>query len=328
MIPYSKQTITEDDIKAVSDCLESDWIAGNGPVVQEFEEALCEYTGYKYCVLTNSATSALFVAYRAYGFRQYKRITMPTLTFVATANMCPNVATLVDVDPISLVRNNLDVGVSYTGYPVYDCCIADNAHSLVPDMALWDNVVSVLSFHPLKAITTGEGGAILTSSPAIWQTARKMVDHGRMKQGDNYGNGHNFRMPSINAALGLSQLQRADANLAWRRKIADWYTESMPLSILPDWHEDHSYHLFVLRIPHDRDWFKDELHKLGIGTQIHYPPLYTYPHIGGHPSDYPNTSRAYKEILSIPIYSGMTKDDANTVMNAVEKVYEEWAREK
>lgn len=324
MIPYVKHQVTQEDIDAVTECLRSDFLAGNGNVVRAFEKAIAEYTGYRFAIAVNSATSGLMVAY-AISLSETLSATIPALTFVATHNMLNRSIPyrIKDVQN-TLTLDRSDVGVSFAGYPVYHCLVADDAHYLYPDQVNNFNKISVISTHPAKHITTGEGGVILTNDPVYYDEMSRLVDQGRGVNRVGFGFGYNFRMPSINAALGLSQLSRARANLAVRKRIAMFYMERLggyDKIELPPWHPDHAWHLFVIRLRGiDRDWFREELKKEGIGTQVHYPPLYHYPHIR-KTEDCPVAEDAYANGLSIPLFSSMTTQETWDVVNAIEKVY-------
>lgn len=338
VIPYSRHTITGDDKRAVMAALDSDWIAGNGPIVREFEEAVAEYTGYKYAVAVNSATSGLHVALltalawlEEEGLK-YSQIVIPALTFVATANAVLSLSKKVITTDVfgSLTNLSCHIPVSYAGYPILNsrkAIVVDDAHYLYPKAnSITDSPISVISTHPVKPITTGEGGVILTNTHDIYDTALSISNHGYGQLGQ-YGYGLNFRMPSINAALGLSQLKRASDNLEWRKEIAGrYYAAFVGINKieLPPYHEHHAWHLFVLRMRGvDRDKFRLKLKAKGIGTQVHYRPLYLYDHIPKTVAAHPNTQDVWENGVSIPMFSGMTNSDVTKVINAVCEVLNE-----
>ena len=328
LLPYSRHEMTRDDIVATWKALESGWIAGNGNYTKKLEEKLCDYTGYKYCILTMNATVALYSAYKAI-FVKGEKVSLPALTFVATANSLVNaglVPSIQDVERRTLVNEKLDVTVSYSGYPVFSGKVADDAHYIYPNMASFKkNLVSCLSFHPVKHLTTGEGGAVLTDDLSIALHVRSIVNHGRI-EGDCVLPGWNFRMPDINAALGLSQLSRMNENLVRKKRIAHTYQKKLsglPVT-LPAWHRVHAYHLYVIQLQNDidRDEFRNLLKAEGIGTQVHYPPLHTLSLYEREGYSLKNIDSIYPNLVSIPLFSSMTDKDVNDVINALEKVIE------
>lgn len=327
VLPYSRHEMSKLDIMSVWETLESGWIAGNGNAVKAFEEELCKYTGYKYAVVVNSATTALYLAYRVV-FDGKNSVSIPSLTFVATANSATNAGLkplIVDVEKRTLVCEKCSIPVSYAGYPVFNGIVADDAHYIYPKMAKFKNqLVSCVSFHPVKHLTTGEGGALLTDDESIAHEARLLANHGRVDT-DCIVSGWNFRMSDINAALGLSQLKRLSEMLVRKKNIAHTYQRAFAgLDItLPAWHKLHAYHLYVLRLPKhvDRGWFRKALLTEGIGTQVHYPPLHTLS-LYNTGKELPNIDSIYPRLVSIPIFASMTNQDVKDVINGVSKVME------
>lgn len=328
LLPYACHQITRDDKKAINDVLDSAWVAGNGPTARNFEKSVCEFTGYSYAIAVNSATSGLQVAYNV-SFEEDWVIDVPSLTFVATANMLllRNKVNVIDVDADTLTVSNRLVGVSYAGHPVYNCAVADDAHSLYPNMASKKNKISVISFHPVKHITTGEGGMILTNDHSLYEWMTWLVDQGRGVS-DDFGFGYNYRISELNAALGVSQLSRANYILERQQRIASRYIavlSGLPWIVLPPTHPNHSWHLFVLRLRGiDRDWFREALLAEGIGTQVHYKPLHCYDHIEGKYGNYPVTEDVWENGVSIPLFSGMSDKDCQDVCDAIHKVIQEY----
>ena len=327
-LPYSAHEITRDDVITVWRTLESGWISGNGKMVRKFEEMLAKYTGYKYAIAVNSATSALFLAYKVL-FPKGTRVTMPALTFVATANMATNaglIPVIQDVERRTLVNENCDIPVSYSGFPIFGGLVVDDAHYIYPNMASFKNcTVSCVSFHPVKHLTTGEGGAVLTNNKDIADQVRLISNHGRVGT-DCVTAGWNFRMPDINASLGISQLQRLSENIARRKQIAHTYQKAfsgLPMAV-PAWHKLHSYHLYAIQIPSriNRTQFRKSLLAEGIGTQVHYPPLHTL-QLYNTGTPLKNIDSVYPHLVSIPLFPSMKNKDVNEVINAVTKVTEE-----
>jgi len=183
--------------------------------------------------------------------------------------------------------------------------------------------VSVLSTHAIKPITTGEGGVILTNDSVLHERMRKLVDHGRSK--DGFGFGYNFRMPAINAALGISQLAAMDENLETRKTIAAMYhiqLQDIPVQ-RPTWHDDHCWHLYPIRTEYQtvqRDKLRQFLLDNNIGTQINYTSLDTYGHLGE--SEYQQNAREYARYsLSIPMSAAMTQYEAQYVIDTIKEFY-------
>jgi perosamine synthetase len=324
-IPYNRPWITQDDIDAVAAVVRSGNIAGHTTLVDEFEEAIAEYTGYSHAVAVNSATSGLFLAYRVFTQNNYvdsRLISVPTLTFIATANMAlarGSEPVAIDCHPDNMTTDCGDVGVSYGGYPISRSIVADDAHYLYPKMAQYkSHIVSVLSTHAIKSITSGEGGVVLTDDYALYKEMKAESDHGR---GTNtrFSFGYNFRMPAMNAALALSQLKRHDEALARRRAIADHYRKHLQDEwiIHPPDHKHHSYHLYVIRVPAEvRDEIRLALSFRGIGTQIHYPLVHTYKQISWH-TDCKNAEEVYRTAISLPMSAAMEEAEASRVVSAV-----------
>jgi UDP-4-amino-4,6-dideoxy-L-N-acetyl-beta-L-altrosamine transaminase len=323
--------ITTKDKRAVSKILGSDWIAGNGETVEEFEAAIAEYTGYKYAIAVNSATSGLFVAYSVVfpyiGIPQGQALSMPANTFVATANMAIAAGykvKLVDTDVDGILRDRIThVSVTYSGNPEPQGIVGDDAHYVMRNMAQRSQLVSVLSTHAIKPITTGEGGVILTNDSVLHDKMRKMADHGRSK--DGLGFGYNFRMPAINAAFGLSQLLAADENLETRKAIASMYhnqlRDILPVQ-RPVWHDNHCWHLYPIRVEDQttRDRLRQFLFDNNIGTQVNYVALDTYDHI--EEREYQQNAREYARYsLSIPMSAAMTQEDAQYVIDTIKEFY-------
>lgn len=322
--------ITTKDKKAVSTVLSSDWIAGNGETVEKFESAIAEYTGYKHAIAVNSATSGLFVAYSVVfpyiGIPKGQPLSMPANTFVATANMAiaaGYTVKLVDTDDDGVLRNRIThVSVTYSGNPEPQGIVGDDAHYIMRNMAQRSQLVSVLSTHAIKPITTGEGGVVLTSDSILHERMRKLVDHGRSQ--DGFGFGYNFRMPAINAALGISQLAAMDENLETRKTIAAMYkTQLCDIPVQhPAWHDTHCWHLYPIRAESQvvRDKLRQFLFDNNVGTQINYTSLDTYEHIGE--SEYQQNAREYARYsLSIPMSAAMTQDEAQYVIDTIKEFY-------
>lgn len=331
---YSQSRLTSDDKKAVMDCLDGDWLAGRGKIVTEFEEAIAHYTGYKHAIAVNSATSGLYLALMILG---YGEITIPSLTFVATMNaalLAGCSVKIVDVDPETYLlpkhHSTQSVAVSYAGYPLSQkSTIYDDAHSLNKGMGIYSGTgVSVISTHAIKPITTGEGGVVLTNRADDEWDIRMLSDHGN---GDTLY-GHNMRMSSIQAALGLSQLESAYEMFLWRKEIATIYRDGLaglPVKLQQD-SNSHSNHIFPVILPDriHRDWFREALKAEGVLTQIHYEPLHLLAkrHISGNEintnNDYPVAESMWYHGFSLPMHNAMTLKEARQVVDAMQKIFD------
>lgn len=322
IIPYSRQWVTRKDISRVVDCLNSDWIAGTGPLTERFERELAEVTGYRYALVVNSGTTALYIAISQLGSRDLVEI--PALTFVATANAVKKRGcrlSLCDIDRTTLVGETWGISVDYAGYPATPGAIIDASHSLRPAMATSET--ACVSFHATKnSVVSGEGGAVLTNDEYIYQLGKSIREHGFTDKRETFAPSLNFRLPDFCVALARSQLEELEKRLDRRRQIARYYLQefaTLPVE-LPATHSEHTWHLFVLRVD-DRDGFRERLLQHGIETQVHYLPIYRHPFYAVHleytPKDFPITEEAYSRIVSIPIWCGMTDEMVDDVVKVV-----------
>lgn len=353
MISYGRQTIEEDDIQAVVEVLKSDYLT-TGPKVREFEEAFAEYVGAKYAVSLSSGTAALhgatcWIDPNSY---RYEIITTP-MTFAATANSilyADFVPVFADIDedtllldPESVEASITDktigiIAVDYTGHPCdyntlgkiankYDLVlIADACHSLgatykgVRVGSLAD--MTIFSFHPVKLITTGEGGMVTTDNEEIAGFLRTFRNHGRRKGVIDFL-GFNYRLTDIQCALGISQLSKIDRFLHCRKDIAGIYDSAFsrtdkvtPLSIKEN--VRHAYHLYVVKLD-DREKAIELLNNAGVTTTIHYPPVYSHSKVYRqyYNGECPVTEKVSGQILSLPIYPHLYLNDQAVVINAL-----------
>ncbi len=300
MIPYSRQSINEEDIQAVTKALRSDFLTG-GSRVEEFERALCEYVGMRYAVVFNSATSALHVSYLSIGLKEGDEIVTTPLTFMATSNA----ALMVGAKPIfcdiksdgNIDENKIEelissktkaiVPVDFGGNPVninkirelcdrYDLkLIEDSCHALGSELD-GEKVgnradIAIYSFHAIKPITTcGEGGALLTNDKKIYEKAKLLRSHGIEKkefwESDAYELGYNYRLSDVSSALGISQLKRLDEFIEKRAEIADYYDKrfkkSRYLSIIQiPANVKSSYHLYPVLLDKSLWEYKEKIFK-------------------------------------------------------------------
>jgi UDP-4-amino-4,6-dideoxy-N-acetyl-beta-L-altrosamine transaminase len=389
MIPYGRQTIDEDDIAAVVEVLRSDFLT-QGPAVERFEDALLGICGASHAVAVNSATSALHIAYLALGLGPGKRLWTSPNTFVATANaalLTGATVDFVDIDPRSYNLSpdalaeklahaeregalpDVLATVDFAGQP---CAVAqiralasqygfriveDASHAIG---ALWRGEpvgcgrhadITVFSFHPVKIVTTGEGGAAVTNDPDLASRMRLLRTHGvtrdpalmeRESDGpwayDQVALGPNYRMTDLQAALGASQLQKLDGFLARRRAIAARYeAELRDLPLVMPWQDPDgrsAYHLFPVCCRDEdlrggRRALYQALRDYGIGVQVHYIPVPRqtyYRRLGFDPGDYPQAERYYAGTLSLPIFPGLTDDDQGRVVATLRHLVGENAR--
>ncbi len=380
MLPYGRQWVDDEDIESVVRVLQSDWLT-TGPKVQEFEESFAARVGAKYAVAVSSGTAALHAAAYAAGIGPEDEVVVTPLTFAASANCVAYLGAtpvFADVDPTTLLldptevaahitrRTTAIVAVDYAGQPCdYDALralasrsdlitIADSCHAL--GAAYKDRAVgtladlNVFSLHPVKHITTGEGGIITTNDPELAERMRVFRNHGitsdhrqREQQGSWFYEmtdlGYNYRLSDIQCALGLSQLQKLDRWVARRQEIARQYDSAFanlrgvkPLSVQS--YVSHAYHLYVVRldltqIHATRAEVFAALRSEGIGVNVHYIPVHLHPfyrkRFGTGPGLCPVAESAYEEIVSLPLFPRMSRDDADDVITAMHKVLNAFA---
>lgn len=387
MIPYGRQSISEKDIQAVVEVLRSDWLT-QGPWVQRFEEKLARACGARFAVAVANGTAALHLACLAAGLGPGDRVAVPALTFVASANCalyCGAQPLLLDIDPRRLVLDSRAlahaqqpekvckavVPVHFAGLPcpmqeIHEWAqragavvIEDACHALGArwrdSAGTWRQVgdcshsdMACLSFHPVKHITTGEGGAILTNRADLDEKLRVLRTHGIVKEpgrliqpdGDWYYEmqvlGFNYRITDLQCALGYSQLDELPAWVARRRVVAHRYRHEfreLPGIGLQDEPEgfESSYHLFVIQVARRREFFR-RLREKGLGVQVHYIPVHLQPfyqqRFGYRPGDFPVAESYYASAISLPLFPGLRDDEAETVIRLVKETAEELAREK
>ena len=381
ILPYSHQTIDENDLTAVADALRSTWLT-TGPKVRQFEQAFAKRVGAREAVAVSSGTAALHAAMQAVGIGPGDEVIVPALTFVASANCIVYQAgtpVFADVDPETLLIDPADVAakitprtkaiiaVDYAGHPCdYDALIAlacsrrgialvaDACHSLG---AIYKGRTvgtladcNIFSLHPVKAMTTAEGGVVTSRSFEIAQAVRRFRNHGvtsdhfqREQEGswlyEMVGIGYNYRLSDLQCALGLSQLERVTGWIRRRRSIAARYDKAFadlpgiePLRVIA--HVEHAYHLYVIRLDRaflsaDRTRFFAALRAEGIGVNVHYLPVHLQPfyrkRLGLPPGHCPNAEGAYERILSLPLFPSMSDGDVDDVIEAVWKVTNAYA---
>tara|TARA_B100001057_G_scaffold501248_1_gene622470 strand:- start:4587 stop:5699 length:1113 start_codon:yes stop_codon:yes gene_type:complete len=368
MIYYGKQSINQDDIDAVTEVLNSDFLT-QGPKVSEFENDLKTYCNAKFAKVVSNATAALHLAYLAIGIQKGDIVWTSPNTFVSTANaakFCDAEVDFVDIDPktynmsidslkeklVQAKQSNklpkLVVPVHFSGQ---SCqmqeiselskeygfkVIEDASHALGGDYknkkvgSCEFSDMAIFSFHPVKMITTGEGGAITTNDPKLDEKVALLRTHGITKDVKKFENethgdwyyeqkvlGYNYRLTDMQAALGVSQLKRLDKFVARRREIASFYLDHLKDLVLPFQHQDtnSSWHLFVIQTENRKKVYKD-LVKKGIQTQVHYIPVNAQPYYKS-PSLI-NCNNFYSKCLSLPLYPDLANEDLELVVRSFE----------
>lgn len=381
LLPYGRQSIDESDIQAVVETLRSDWLT-TGPKVAEFEEAMAASVGAQYAVSFSSGTAALHAAAFTSGLHPGDEAITSPLTFAATANCVlyqgatPVFADVLEdtlnLDPelaAARIRPNTKVilPVDYAGHPadldsilqlaerhglivIEDACHALGAEyrgRRVGGVAH----MTVFSFHPVKHLTTGEGGMVTTDSPVFAETLRRFRNHGissDARQRQSAGQWHyemvllgfNYRLTDVACALGLQQMNKLDANLARRRQIAGRYTAefSEMRGVVPPRVRDDvnpAWHLYPIRLDlthlsAGRAEVFQALRAENIGVNVHYIPVHLHPYyrdrFGYKGGEYPVAETAYESLISLPMFHGMTDRDAEDVIHALGKVLAHFAR--
>jgi len=383
MIPYGRQSISDEDIQAVVEVLKSDFLT-QGPLVPKFQKALCELSGAQHAVASNSATSSLHLACLALGLGPGDILWTTPITFVATANCalyCGAQVDFVDIDPktfnlsidalkIKLQQAEKQGKLPKILIPVHLCglpcdmvaigelakqygfsVIEDASHALggrYQDDPIGNcrySDITVFSFHPVKIITTGEGGASLTNDDALAEKMALLCSHGTTRDPaqmvhtadgpwsyEQISLGFNYRLTDIQAALGLSQLQRLDEFVTRRHDIARRYDEELQgLPLVRPWQHPDGYsgrHLYVIRLRLEeiaqthREVF-EALRQAGIGCNLHYIPVYRQPYfsqMGFSLSDFPEAESYYSEAISLPIFPGLTGEQQADVVLALQQI--------
>lgn len=374
MIPYGRQTIDEDDINAVVDVLKSDYLT-TGPKIAEFEQAVASYTGAKYAVAISNGTSALHAACFAAGIGRGDEVITTPLTFAASANCvlyCGGTPVFADVDPYTYnidpedIRKKITdktkaiIAVHLAGQP----CDMDEIHSIAQEhnlIVIEDGAhalgsvykgkkvgclsdMTTFSFHPVKPITTGEGGMIMTDNEELYKRLVLFRSHGITRDESmmtrNEGPwfyqqldlGYNYRITDIQCALGCSQMRKLDKFLKRRRELAERYNNAFiecdnivtPYQ-LPD--TQSGWHLYIVQVKnHDRKQVFETFRDKGIGVNVHYIPVYMHPYYQEHgykDVHCANAEEIYSHIISLPLYPGLTDDQQDYVIDTLKQLCEE-----
>ena len=380
MIPYGRQTISQADIDAVIEVLRSDFLT-QGPKVPAFEQTVADYCSAAHAVAVNSGTSALHIACLALGLGPGDTLWTSPITFVASANCalyCGAKVDFVDIDPktYNLCTKALEEKLAAAEkqgnlpkvlIPVHLCgqpcdmaaihalsqkygfrIIEDASHAIggryknEPIGICRYSDITVFSFHPVKLITTGEGGMAMTNDDFLAQQMALLRSHGITRDPDQMthpphgpwyyqqvGLGFNYRMTDIQAALGTSQMKRLDKFVAERLRLAERYEQLLAdLPVTTPWQNPDSasaWHLYVIRLESEKTGqthgqIFDYLRQQGIGVNLHYIPVHTQPwyrRMGFEPGMYPEAEKYYQEAVTLPLFPAMTEDQQDRVMDKV-----------
>ena len=383
MIPYGKQDINQEDIDNVVDVLKSDFLT-QGPQVPAFEQALIDHTGASYALAVNSATSALHIACLALGLGEGDWLWTSPITFVASANCglyCGAKVDFVDIDPKTynmcpkrleekLIKAKAGGKLPKVVVPVHLCgqpcdmvaisrlakeynfkVIEDASHAIggkyqgVPIGNCEYSDITVFSFHPVKIVTTAEGGAVMTNEKSLFDKMALLRSHGitrdlNQMEGESHGGwyyqqidlGFNYRMTELQAALGVSQMKRLEDFVKARHHLAHRYNElleSLPV-VLP-YQLENTYsglHLYVIRLQLDKCSLThkevfDALRNRGVGVNLHYIPVHTQPYyekMGFNVGDFPESELYYNEAISLPMFHSMDVNQQDEVVSVLSEI--------
>lgn len=374
MIPYGKQTIEQDDIQAVVDVLKSDFLT-TGPKIAEFEQTVADYVGAKYAVAISNGTSALHAACFAAGIGPGDEVITTPLTFAASANCvlyCGGTPVFADVDPKTYnidpddIRRKITdrtkaiIAVHLAGQP----CDMDAIHSIAREhglIVIEDGAhalgsvykgkkvgslsdMTTFSFHPVKPITTGEGGMIVTDNEDFYKKMVLFRSHGitrddsMMTRNDGpwfyqqFDLGYNYRITDIQCALGCSQMKKLDRFLARRKEIVARYNEAFADcdNIITPYQlsdTESGWHLYIVQVKNcDRRQVFEKMREKGIGVNVHYIPVYMHPYYQEHGYENvhcANAEEIYSHIISLPLYPGLTSEQQDYVIDTLKSLCEE-----
>ena len=369
-IPYGTQWIDDEDINEVVKVLRSDWIT-TGPKIKEFEDALCSYIGCRYCVAVNNGTSALDIAVQSLELPEGSEVITTPFTFVATSNailyngLKPVFADICsdtfNIDPEDIRRKITNytkaiIYVDYAGQPCdikairdiadeFDLYLIEDACHAIGAEYEGKNVgnfadLTIFSFHPVKHITTGEGGAVATEDEGLYKRLSVLRSHGIDKDAqDRYGSdaswaydmkylGRNYRITDFQAALGISQLKKLDGFIDKRNELASRYNEllgDVDIVTLPVTKDNvrHAWHLYTVLLNEsiNRDEFFKYMRSANIGVNLHYIPVYRHSYyvenFGIDPAEFPMTEDVFKRIITLPLFPKMELEQLEYVVETI-----------
>jgi UDP-4-amino-4,6-dideoxy-N-acetyl-beta-L-altrosamine transaminase len=379
MIPYGKHLVDEQDIDAVVDVLRNQFLT-QGAIVPQFEQALCDYTGCQYATAVNSATSGLHVACLAVGVGQGDIVWTVPNSFVASANCALYCGANIDFVDIDAATRNIDISaltdkltqavqlnslpkvlivVHFSGLSCdmqvihaltqkYGIALVEDAahalggsykHQKVGSCQYSD--MAVLSFHPVKSITSAEGGAVLTNSKGYDDRIKLFGKHGvtrdvKQMETESHGPwyyqqmelGYNYRLSDLHAALGLSQLRKLDAFILRRTELALHYQKMLTdlplkLPVFRDYSKS-AWHLYMVELTqHDRKSVFEQLHAKGVGVNVHYIPIHLHPFyqkMGFKQGDFPGAEFFYNNALTLPLFPSLSDQQQNTVIDVLHEI--------
>lgn len=357
---YGKQSLDIADYWGVLSTLKSPFLTC-GPKVKEFEQAICDYTGAKYCVSVSSATAGLHLAMLAIGIQQGDEVITSPMTFLASSNCVlytGGTVIFADIDTDTANINPEEIKNQITDktkaiIPVHfagqSCDMAeiskiakennlfvveDAAHAIGSDYkdtkvgSCKYSDMTIFSFHPVKTITTGEGGAITTNNKELYEKLLALRSHGMHKDGEMGSNwkyemrdlGYNYRLTDIQAALGITQLKKLDKFKKRRREIVDYYNKNLGLPHLKEKEFSNAcFHLYPVMV-RDREKFYHKAKEIGLNLQVHYIPVHTQPYykdLGFNEGDFSNAEIYYKKCISLPVYPDLTNRDLKEIVKRI-----------
>jgi UDP-4-amino-4,6-dideoxy-N-acetyl-beta-L-altrosamine transaminase len=382
-IPYGRQSIDEEDIQAVAEVLRSDYLT-TGPKVEEFEKVVADYVGAKYAVAVSNGTAALHIACLAAGIGPGDEVITTPITFAASADCvlyCGGTPVFADIkkdtyniDPQDIEKKITDktkaiIAVHYTGQPCemdaihaiakkYNLLVIEDGAQVISGQYKGKMVgglsdMTTFSFHPVKPVTTGEGGMVTTNHKELYERLKLYHTHGITRQPEMMHNndgpwyyeqlelGYNYRITDIQCALGISQMRKLDRFAEHRRKLAATYdaefarltkeknlydNEGKPLVVTPYQHPDclSSYHLYMIQVPAAiRRQVFEQLRKADIGVNVHYIPVYKLPYYQEHGYKdvcCPNAEEFYSRAITLPLFADMTEEQVNYVAAQVVRI--------
>jgi len=377
LIPYARQNLNQDDIDAVVEVLRSDWLT-QGPLIEKFERSISNYCNASHAIAVSNGTAALHLACLALGLGDGDILWTSPNTFVASANCalyCGATVDFVDIDEntynlcpgklqekliAAKKNNNLPKVIVVVHFAGRSCdmekisdlareygvkIIEDASHAIGGEYrqhkigSCYYSDITIFSFHPVKIITTGEGGMLLTNDHKLAGTISQLRTHGITRDPGQLGSvnsnpwyyeqqmlGYNYRITDIQAALGLSQMKRIDLFVQRRQELAARYNSELAgLKItlpVPEEAGLSALHLYVVKVP-NRDAVYRDLHERGIGVNVHYIPVHFQPYyrmLGFKPGDFPIAENYYKETLSLPMYASLSSADQGTVINTLKQI--------